>query len=121
MALDANELKARVRDFIQMEGWSMSRLAKSAGLRPSTLQDAANRTWNPTSETLQACMDVVNSQIPREPRPEAKPVAHTLPIAFLSKPWNREFSDCMEIWRSQNGQFSELLFQKLGTTRMGED
>jgi len=50
--MDIRQNIDRIRTFRQERGWSVSRLAKAAGLRESSIRKIDSEDWNPESKTL---------------------------------------------------------------------
>ncbi|MGL4963163.1 MAG: helix-turn-helix domain-containing protein [Inquilinus sp.] len=49
-----NSAIQRVRDYRCRHGWTLSQLARAAGLRESTIRKLDDDDWNPTVSTLRA-------------------------------------------------------------------
>jgi ribosome-binding protein aMBF1 (putative translation factor) len=50
--MDIRQNIDRIRAFRQVMGWSLSRLAREAGLRESSIRSIDTADWNPESKTI---------------------------------------------------------------------
>lgn len=108
-----NNLKETVRAFISAEGWSVNRLAAAAGLTTSTLSKLLHPDWNPTANTLEACLDVVDRHRSATEFIFDVPISNPLPMALLRRENNRMFQQCVEIWKDEGARFGDMFIHRL--------
>jgi hypothetical protein len=97
---DIEDLKTKVRTFLSAEKWSVNRFAKAADITHSTIQNILTESWNPRTDTLQACLDVVERNLIANRPLSPRPVHHRIPTSLLDRGENLFFKNCVEIWET---------------------
>jgi transcriptional regulator with XRE-family HTH domain len=62
--MSINQTLERVREFRQRKGWTLSKFAREAGLRESTIRKMDDDSWNPEIRTLQKLEAVIAVEMP---------------------------------------------------------
>jgi transcriptional regulator with XRE-family HTH domain len=57
--MSINQTLERVREFRQRKGWTLSRFAREAGLKESTIRKMDTPAWNPEARTLEKLEAVI--------------------------------------------------------------
>lgn len=109
------DFKQAVRGMVKAEGWSVSRLAQEAGLRVAAISDIHRPDWNPYSDTLQACLDVVDRHLLALGATRAGPTSNPIPLGHLRRESNLMFRQCIEIWHDEAKRYGPLLKHRLET------
>lgn len=112
MRANVDDLKEAVRAFLRAESWSVNRLAKEAGLTTSTISGVFHESWNPRSNTLQACLDVVEENLQSQGQIASRPKSNRLPSRLIDRADNEMFRQCVEIWKDEKKQFNHMLLHR---------
>jgi ribosome-binding protein aMBF1 (putative translation factor) len=60
--MSINQTLERIRKFRTDKGWSINKLAKTAGVAEATLRKIDDDNWNPETRTLQRLEAVVTAE-----------------------------------------------------------
>ena len=110
---DIEDLKTKVRTFLLAEKWSVNRFAKAADITHSTIQNILTESWNPRTDTLQACINVVERNLTPNRPLSPRPIRHRIPTSLLDRDENRFFKNCVGIWEAAGKHMTPEFLRQL--------